>query len=298
MEKSVSKLSEDECYPQDVMGEFKMYNVGTLDDVNHTYAFIRDIIGTFSGDAEKFYPQFYKIMAETDTPFKNLSHKCSLLLGFEVANHVLAHLTGASFKEDVLTFKHDPNQFSEKDKSVIAYLSGYVLRTIYCRIRFSKSSCYTSLYHQQCLHVLLAGKLSDESTDLPEHKLVNTHNRGGLWKVTHDVISIFTVTESYFLTATKTVCNKIDCKKITSSLMSDSVVLSYFSKLRSSSSDHVKKEVALNLLEDLLTLYIRVRTFSYVKDKQQLHKLQANKAKSRSLRTEIKKQSSSLDQGH
>ena len=83
---------------QDVMGEFKMYNVGTLDDVNHTYAFIRDIIGTFSGDAEKFYPQFYKIIAETDTPFKNLSHKCSLLLGFEVENHVLAHPDWCKFQ--------------------------------------------------------------------------------------------------------------------------------------------------------------------------------------------------------
>ena len=29
-----------------------------------------------------FYPQFYKVIAETDTPFKILNNKC---LGFEVA---------------------------------------------------------------------------------------------------------------------------------------------------------------------------------------------------------------------
>ena len=71
-----------------------------------------------------------------------------------------------------------------------------------------------------------------------------------------------------------------------------------YSKIRSCRTDEVKKEVALNLLEDLLMLYIRVRAFSIVKDKQQLHRLRAKKGKSKSLRTEIKKQSTSLDQGH
>ena len=45
-------------------------------------------------------------------------------------------------------------------------------------------------------------------------------------------------------------------------------------------------------------LYIRVRIFSLVKDKRELHKIESKKKKMRSLRTEIKKASSSLDQGH
>lgn len=298
VENSVAKLGEDECYPQEVMNEFKAYKVGTLNDVNCSYALIRDLISSFDGDAEKFYPKFYKIIAETEVPFKNLSRNCSLLLGFEVANHVLAHLSGSTFKEDVLTFKHDSRQFSDKERSIICYLSGYVFGTFYRRIRFSKSSCNTSLYHQQCLSLLLAGKSTDENKELSEHKLVNAQNRGGLWKVTQDVISIFAAAESHFVTATKRAYNKIDCHLIVSALMKDSWVLLNFSKIRSSSIDKVKKEVAFNLLEDLLTLYIRVRTFSYVKDKQQSHKIQKSKSKSRSLRTSIKQQSSSLDQGH
>ena len=43
-------------------------------------------------------------------------------------------------------------------------------------------------------------------------------------------------------------------------------------------------------------LYIRVRTFSLVKDKIELHKIASKRKKARSLRTEIKKASSSLDQ--
>ena len=35
------------------------------------------------------------------------------------------------------------------------------------------------------------GKLDDEKQELPEHKLVNTKNKGGLWKVTADVFEVF-----------------------------------------------------------------------------------------------------------
>ena len=55
--------------------------------------------------------------------------------------------------------------------------------------------------------------------------------------------------------------------------MKDCYVLANVSKIRHSSSNEIKKEVALNSLADLLILYIRVRAFSYVKDKQQAFKI-------------------------
>ena len=47
-----------------------------------------------------------------------------------------------------------------------------------------------------------------------------------------------------------------------------------------------------------MLLYVRVRTFSFVKDKEQLHKMKATKLKSRSLRADLKKKSNSLEEGH
>ena len=50
------------------------------------------------------------------------------------------------------------------------------------------------------------------------------------------------------------------------------------SKIRSKSIDTItKKEIALNLLEDLVRLYIRVRTFSFVKGQIQSHKIKQSK---------------------
>ena len=48
----------------------------------------------------------------------------------------------------------------------------------------------------------------------------------------------------------------------------------------------------MNLLEDVIGLYIRTRTFSYVKDIQEKHKLYANQAtEAKSLYTGLKEMS-------
>ena len=118
LEKSVEKLSVDECYPEVILAEFRNYKVGSLDNVNHTYAFIKDVIQKYNGDAEKFYPLFYKNISRENV-FLNLSKHCSTLLGFEVANHVLAYLSGTNFKDDVFDSNIQVTQLNPKEKSII-----------------------------------------------------------------------------------------------------------------------------------------------------------------------------------
>ena len=76
------------------------------------------------------------------------------MLGFEVANNVLCHLSGSSIKNSVFEFAEKSDVFNDKEKSVICYLAGYVFSTIYRGIRFSKVKTYLSL--------LLAGKISED----------------------------------------------------------------------------------------------------------------------------------------
>ncbi|XP_057291775.1 uncharacterized protein LOC130614365 [Hydractinia symbiolongicarpus] len=88
---SASKLSKDECYSEKTRNEFVNY-----------------VISSFKGDAEKFYPAFYKSVSE-NIVFRNLSNRSSILLGFEVANHVLAHLTNSTVKENTVEFSSHVN---------------------------------------------------------------------------------------------------------------------------------------------------------------------------------------------
>ena len=83
---------------------------------------------------------------------------------------------------------------------------------------------------------------------------------------------------------------KIDCKSIVSTLIKNRIIHKYMSKIRSKSTDIIiKNKVALNLLEDLLTLHIRVRTFSFAKGQIQSHKINISRLKSSSLRISLKK---------
>ena len=60
----------------------------------------------------------------------------------------------------------------------------------------------------------------------------------------------------------------------------------------------VNKEISMNLLENLLTLYLGVRSSSRAKDKVEQHNITLKKNRQRSLRTGLKKSTSNFDQGH
>ena len=114
----MSKLSKDECYSQNTRDEFLNYAIN-LNDTNYTYQLVRNVIGKFKGDGEKFYPEFYKCVTGEEIAFKNISRRSSVILGFEVANHVLAHLTGSTIKESNVDFSVAAN-FSKKTKTLLA----------------------------------------------------------------------------------------------------------------------------------------------------------------------------------
>ena len=58
-------------------------------------------------------------MSGEEVAFKNMSRRSSVILCYEVANHVLAHLTHF----------YVATNFSKKENNIISYLSGYVVFT-------------------------------------------------------------------------------------------------------------------------------------------------------------------------
>ena len=57
----------------------------------------------------------------------------------------------------------------------------------------------------------------------------------------------------------------------------------------------VDSEISMNLMEQIVTLFVRIRTFSFAKDVHEKHKAAKKSSKKRSLRTEIKQGSCSTD---
>ena len=267
-----------------------------MEDIILDYEFFLPIVNSFAGDNEKFYPKCCKVCSAAKD-LKNLDHNCSMILRFEAVNQVLAHFTGATIC-DVLYFGDTSSKcLSEKEISIISYLSGYIFGTFHRRIRFSKPGHFGSVYYQQCLSFLMVGKCDGSiPIVLSEHRHVELLDRGGLWRVTLDVTSIFKVAECYFKCATQKPTTKIDCQTIVSSLMTNLTVLTHATAIHNKSSVLIKKETPLNLVGDLFNLYVRVKSFSFAKDQQQAFKIRQAKLKSRSLRTALKRTSADMKQ--
>ena len=75
-----------------------------------------------------FILHFIKCISDADNPFGgNLNKHALLLLGFELANHVLGYLSGGSLEKDsVVQFKYSSADLSDKDKSIVFYLARFV----------------------------------------------------------------------------------------------------------------------------------------------------------------------------
>ena len=198
------------------MGEFLAFVINK-ECIKNVHKLISNVVLSFKGDAEKFYPAFYKCISDVENPFGgSLNKHASLLLGFELAKHVLGYLSGGSLEKDsVVQFKYSSADLSNKEKSIVFYLAGYAFSTFSRRLRFTKKNNQNAEIVQEYLGILAAGKLGDEKQELPEHKLVNTKNRGGLWKVTAEVFEIFCIAEQMFKKHTETCSNKIDGQLIT-----------------------------------------------------------------------------------
>ena len=65
---------------------------------------------------------------------------------------------------------------SAKERSPIAYLSGYVFGAFYRQIPLFKTAHQDQTYHPQCLSFLVADKCVGETNSLPEHRHVNVLN--------------------------------------------------------------------------------------------------------------------------
>ena len=175
------------------MNSFKAYYI-SLDETLSSYEYVKQVICDFNGDGETIFPLFYKCVSGEKIVFPRLSRRCSVPLGFEVANYVIAYLTGnANINNTEGTPAKD---LIEKEKNIVTYLSGYDFGTLYWRIRRSKKQSDST---DQYLSLLLSCK-STSSEIRQGEKLVDARNRCGLCRVNPDVVCIFEVAEKHFRT--------------------------------------------------------------------------------------------------
>ena len=152
--------------------------------------------------------------------------------------------------------------------------------------------------HVRRVHQTVHVKLTDdelqflhcfESEDTSDQVIVDLLDRGGLRGIKTTTKNIFTRTEYEFRWHTKRNIQNIDILEITKILLNDLDVTGNMFTATDSISN-VKEEIVSNVVESMLIVYLRVRSFSYVRDISTQKKMEKNaELKEKALRKTLKK---------
>eukprot|EP00794_Sanderia_malayensis_P001206 gene1206-582_t len=187
--------------------------------------------------------------------FSELSTQGATLVSTRIADKIIVHSKEKEEAEWSLI-----NTLSANEKCALQYVGGYVLSKLYRKIQFTKKQ--QSQVGQQYISLLLAGKANQSAHS---HTLIDSVNFGGLWKVNSNVEQLLTVAELKFLECTQRNTKHIDVPAIVNNLTSNQDVIANYQSWFSSASLNLDKEVSDEMLVKVLSLYLRVRSFSYAK---------------------------------
>ena len=114
---------------------------------------------------------------------------------------------------------------------------------------------------QYCSILLGAKVFQDE-----EQILLNSKDRGSLWKVNNDAQNILSIAKTMFRRATNNFVSKMNEVNLISDAVQNTKLRSYYDNLCQNAETLVDEETSVNLLEQIVGLSIRVRSHSYARD--------------------------------
>nr|XP_047132202.1 uncharacterized protein LOC124811089 [Hydra vulgaris] len=212
------KLSTDDCFCNEDRECFKNMVVTESEYLQVKSFFLKEM-HEFKGNAEKFYCSLHHKYTTESVAIKTIPKELYYLLLAELTTSCLNFLIT---KESKL-IGEDSNleiNLSEKDIRCLEYIAGYVFQKLYSKLRNKKIN--DGAMSGQWLDIILSSKTQEEQ------KLVDSRERGGLWKMNTLVINIFSECEKKFRIHTSVNFRKIDSKVLVSQLLNNCFVKSCF----------------------------------------------------------------------
>ena len=201
-------------------------------------------------------------------------------------------LTGHHFrqKDEESAVISNARNISEREIAGLQYLGGYIVRHVYYTLKRAAGG------NKSSLAAILAFKSEEKPTN---HKLVSALDRNGLWYITHDFQEILLVAEKTFCFQVKNRENLklIDQNLICAKIMDTSTVFDCFQNSLDKADVVISDGESKDVLQALLKLFVRVRSFNFAKDVVQKAKLKliADRNSKKSLRQNLKQAREEFD---
>ncbi len=193
---------------------------------------------------------------------------CSLIM-ISIPDHLVSLFKKSQQQPDI----------EQKDVSELSEIAGYVLSQL--RKKSSNDE----------LQLLLQSMMCPSS----ENTYIETRSRGGLVTSCNDLVHILEVGESVFcqfIAKQSGVVKSIPCDKLCNDTLNSPLVKSLWDNILQGCGQELSKQTHKICLENIIMLYLKVRSFSYAKDYINKYKIQKKTGKSKALRKELKRKSS------
>ena len=290
VEAAKKKIADNPIYAEYIRNDLAAYHYMPINEESEEFKAIAEIINSFSKkiDLDKFYQRFYTaIPRKAQQCFPGISNHAATLLSMKLADQLLAQVKEGTASLSQTSTAELP-ELSERETAGLQYIGGYVFHKLHHKHR--SGTKWQSKQSQCTMEVLKQGKCRSE--ELQTNKLTSALSRGGLWGINKDAEHIFVQAEINFRRFCPTDSSrKIDVNLMIAETIQDYTVKQAFDALVAKLDTVPDSTLLKDILNSIISLYIRVRCFSFARDVIQKFKMEVKKGKTKRLREEIKRSS-------
>ena len=226
---------------------------------------------------DTFLMDFYELIPKSSVLLQCDDQQLCCLIMISIPDHLVS-LFKQSQQQPAIEEK-DASELSEIERGPLSYIAGYVLSQL--RKKSSNDE----------LQLLIQTMMCPSS----ENTYIKTRSRGGLVTPCNDLVKILEVAEiifHQFTTKQSSVVKSIPSEKLCNDTLDSPLVKSLWDNILQGCGQEISKQTHKICLENIIILYLKVRSFSYAKDYINKFKVQQKSGKSKALRKELKRKSS------
>ena len=230
---------------------------------------------------DKFLTEFYELIP-TSSGILNCENQplCSLVM-ISMTDHLVALFkSDHNIEQTTSSSSSKPLDLSEHERGPLSYIAGYILAKLQKQCSSKPNDeLQTLLQNMKCPGI--------------ENTYINARSRGGLVTPCKDLVEIVELVEvifRQFVTNQKDLLTKIPCDTLCNDALESPLLKSLWENILQGCNQDLSKQTTKLCLENIIKLYLKVRSFSYAKDYISKFKIKQRAAKSKGLRKELKRQ--------
>lgn len=288
-----TKLIKDDLYGPDINA--------ALEKVSSSEALFKVVLPIYEKfcrkkNQDKLLEEFYGLLPITPSTFLHcMDANVANLIMIEIPDRLVGFFKIAQSREEA---KNNPTQTTSSatdfeldpsEQGPLSYITGYIVSKIHQKSRNKKEAS-----NEELQALVRSLKSADGANNF-----ISARSRGGLVTPCNDLLAIVKEAEICFRkhagTGTNLTLRNIPTDMICVSALNSPLVKSLWENIVLDSGVKESCSTQKLLLENIIKLYLRVRSFSYARDYISKYKMKEKQTKSKALRKDLKRRKDSKD---